>query len=202
MRSLLAMMLILIFVAGCGKSSSSVGARPAAATFQDEPAAHALYNQMIEAMRKAHSLSYVSQYKWEAEGRVLGDSTYRMWLKKPNYFRVETENAEQGKCGVLVGDGSTLWIYWPQGRPKWSFEESEESEAEQKTRLTSYMKKPAPLGGHSIGHEVGLLGSGICMTIIDPSTFHEYTDSLQPYLDGVKSLPAEKVDGEDCEGSK
>ena len=37
------------------------------------------------------------------------------------------------------------------------------------------------------------------MPIIDPSTFHGYTDSLQPYLDGVKSLGAEKVGDEECD---
>ncbi len=38
------------------------------------------------------------------------------------------------------------------------------------------------------------------MTILDPSTFHGYTDSMQPYIDGVKSLPDEKVEDEDCDG--
>jgi hypothetical protein len=37
------------------------------------------------------------------------------------------------------------------------------------------------------------------MTILDPSTFHGYTDSLQPYLDGVRSLGTEKVEDEECE---
>ena len=46
---------------------------------------------MIEAMRKAKSLSYVSHYTWEEEGKVVRDCTYRAWLKKPNYFRVEAE---------------------------------------------------------------------------------------------------------------
>jgi hypothetical protein len=37
------------------------------------------------------------------------------------------------------------------------------------------------------------------MPIIDPSTFHGYTDSLQPYLDYVKSLGVEKVGDEECD---
>jgi hypothetical protein len=37
------------------------------------------------------------------------------------------------------------------------------------------------------------------MPVLDPSTFHGYTDSLQEYLDGVKSLGTEKVDGEECD---
>ena len=69
---------------------------------QDEPDAHMLYNQMINAMRKADSLSYVSHYTWEAKGRVIGDCTYRVWLKKPNYFRVEAESAVQKEDGVIT----------------------------------------------------------------------------------------------------
>ena len=37
------------------------------------------------------------------------------------------------------------------------------------------------------------------MPIIDPSTFHGYTDSLQPYLEYVKGLGEEKVGDEDCD---
>jgi outer membrane lipoprotein-sorting protein len=169
-----------------------------ATPFQDDPAAHTLYNQMVETMRKAESLSFVSHYTFEAKDRVLGDCTYRVWLKKPNYFRVEAESTPEKRGGILIGDGSTLWIYWPGGRPQFVLKE-EESEADQKTRLSSYMKKPAPAGGHSIGHEVCYLGAGMSMPIIDPSTFHGYTDSLQPYLDGVKNLGVEKLGDEECD---
>lgn len=175
--------------------------KPATATFEDEPAAHTLYTQMIGTMRKAKSLSYVSHYTWEAKGQVFGDCTYRTWLKKPNFFRVETERTpkkegprEQG--GILVGDGKTLWIYWPEGRPRYG---EEDSKTYEKTRLTSYMRKPTPPGCHSIGHEVVFLGAGMSMPILDPSTFHGYTDSLQPYLDGVQSLGTEKVGDEECD---
>ena len=174
--------------------------KPAAPPFADESAAHALYNQMIDAMRKATSLSYVSRYQFEARGKVLMSCTYRAWLKKPNYFRIETEKPTKGKGGTLIGDGNTLWIYWPEGRPQFSYGfEYDEPKADRETRNTSYMKKPAPPGGHSIGHETGILGAGMSMPVIDPSTFHGYTDSLQAYLDGVKGLPAEKVGTEDCD---
>jgi outer membrane lipoprotein-sorting protein len=172
---------------------------PAAAKpFQDEPAAHALYNQMIEALRKADSLSYVSHYAFKGNENFSLDCTYRAWLKKPNYFRLETESSKHDKGGILVGDGNTLWIYWPEGRPLSMVDD--QSEADQKTRFSSYMTHPAPLAAHSIGHEVGYLGAGMSMPIIDPSTFHGYTDSLQAYVDGVMSLPAEKVGDDDCDG--
>ena len=181
-------------------------AQPQAApgVFKDEPAAHALYNQMIDAMRKAKSLSFVSRYKFEAKGMVLdvGNCEYRVWLKKPNYFRVEAQSTSLAawlvagkRSGTLIGDGSTLWVYWSPERPQWG----PDDKADKETRRKSYMKKPAPPGGHSIGHETGLLGAGMSMPIIDPSTFHGYTDSLQPYLDGVRGLPAEKVGAEDCD---
>jgi outer membrane lipoprotein-sorting protein len=181
-------------------------ASKAAVPFQDEPAAHALYNQMIEAMRKAKSLSYVSQYTFGAkDDKAIRDCTYRAWLKKPNYFRVEAEATGQSntagkkKGGILIGDGNTLWIHWLGERPQFVRKEVE-TEADKKTRLASYMKKPAPPGGHSIGHETGLLGAGLSMPIIDPSTFHGYTDSLQEYLDGVKGLGTKKIGDEDCDG--
>jgi outer membrane lipoprotein-sorting protein len=169
----------------------------AAAPFPDEPAAHALYNQMIGALRKADSLSYVSHYESEIDGKAETDCTYRMWLKKPNYFRVESESASGENGGILIGDGTDLWVYWPKGRWKFDFEEAP---AYEKTRLTSYITKLAPVGGHSISHEVDWLETGMLMTVIDPSTFHGYTDSLQPYLDGARSLGSEKVGSEDCDG--
>src|ERR1700722_19639911 len=41
--------------------------RQIATRFTDEPAAHARYTQMIDAMHKARSLSYVSHYQREAK---------------------------------------------------------------------------------------------------------------------------------------
>jgi hypothetical protein len=185
-------------------ADTAKGSKRAAAPFQDEPAAHALYNQMIEAMRKAKSLSYVSRYEISGKGGFKQECTYRAWLKKPNYFRVEADAAglvdkavhklSGGGKGVLIGDGKRLWIYWPDGRFKHGFEDPKEYE---KTRLTSYMTKPAPPGCHSIGHETGWLGAGLGMPIIDPSTFYGYTDSLQQYLDGVKGLGTERLGDED-----
>ncbi len=154
-----------------------------------------LYRQMVRALRKADSLSYVSRYEIKGKGKFALSCTYRAWLKKPNYFRVEGESALRGKGGILIGDGKRLWIHWPEGRPF----VDEDSEADKQTRRTSYMTKPAPLAAHSIGHEVVYLGIGMSMPVIDPSTFHGYTDSLQAYLDGVTSLPAEKIGDEECD---
>jgi outer membrane lipoprotein-sorting protein len=188
------------------KSAKAAEAKAPPKPFPDEPAAHALYKQMIDAMRKAKSLSYVSHYSMQGSGNFKWDSVYRAWLKKPNYFRIEAERsaetrqklhiADSGPTGILIGDGKTLWIYWPQGRNRYG---QEDAKTYEKTRLTSYMKKPAPPGCHSIGHETGHLGAGMSMPVIDPSTFHGYTDCLQAYLDGVRSLGSEKVGDEECD---
>jgi outer membrane lipoprotein-sorting protein len=166
--------------------------KAAGITFQDDPAAHGLYNQMIEAMRKANSLSYACRHAVRGEDNTLYSDVYRVWLKKPNYFRVEGEVDKGG--GILIGDGKNLWVYWPKGRPA---APTEDKDVYEKTRLNSFMTKPAPLGGHSIAHETGPIG--VAKPIIDPSTFFGYMDLSQRYLDGVKSLGSEQVGSEDCD---
>lgn len=179
-----------------GPAAEGIADGAAARTFADEPAARALYDQMVKTMRKADSLSFVSHLTWQSRGMTLGDCTYRVWLKKPNQFRVETESVERGTGGILVGDGRALWIHWPQGRPVFAQEESED---DQELRRKSYMTKPTPVGRHSIGHEVVYLGAGMSLPIIDPSTFHGYTDSLQAYVDGVRNAGTEMVGSEECD---
>jgi peroxiredoxin/outer membrane lipoprotein-sorting protein len=171
--------------------------------FRDQPADHALYNQVIEAMRKAKSLSFTSHLKWEKQDRSWqGDCIYRAWLKKPNYFRIETEvvsskkSAAPEKGGILIGDGDTQWIYWPQGRSQWPFDDPE---VYKKTRLTSYMRKPAPLGEHSIGHDIRRLIDGMSWTVLDLSMFHGHIDALLPNVEGVKALETEKIGEDDCD---
>jgi peroxiredoxin/outer membrane lipoprotein-sorting protein len=200
-RSRCAARVAVAFLSGLCWLASPASAEEAdttATSFQDEPAAHALYDQMIDAMRKADSLSYVSRYDWAAGDKALENCTYRVWLKKPNYFRVEVESATGKNGGILIGDGDTLWIYWPEGRPYFSSEDMAGIEDDPKARLTSYMKKPAPLAKHSIAHEMDYLGENV-MPILDPSTFHGYTDCLQEYMDGVSSLGTEAVGAEECD---
>jgi outer membrane lipoprotein-sorting protein len=169
--------------------------------FQDDPASHALYMQMLETMRQAKTLSWVSEYRWEAQGRTIAHARYRIWLKKPNYARLEAMRAGNDEPnGILVGDGDYFWIYWPKEKPRYGWEESGEYAQEyEKFRRTFYIKERAPVGRHSIGHETDKLGAGMLLTIIDPSTFHGYTDSLQPYLDSVRAMGMEKVGDETCD---
>ncbi len=91
-RSWLTTTLLLVLLSGCGgptvpdsagESETSGESEAVPQTFPDEPAAHALYDQMIEAMHKAESLSFVSRCRVKMEGKVSG-GTYRAWLKKPS----------------------------------------------------------------------------------------------------------------------
>lgn len=173
---------------------------PADKPFQDDPAARALYTQIVAAMRKATTLSWVSDYRWEARGNTLGHATYKIWLKKPNYARVEAIPAGHAEpSGILVGDGDYFWIYWPKEKPRYGWEQTGKyAEEYEKNRRTFYMKERTPRGQHSIGHQTDKLGAGMSMTILDPSSFHGYTDSLQPYLDGVRGMGTETVGDEPC----
>jgi len=168
--------------------------------FQDEPAAHQLYREMVEAMRKATTLSWTGDNRWKMQGRLFTVANYRIWLKKPNYARVEmTRVGQKEPNGILVGDGDYFWIYWPQGKFRYGWERSGKyAEEYEKYQRKFFMKKRTPVGMHSIGHEVfAYLG---LLTILDPSTFHGYTDSLQAYIDGVRSLGTDTVGGEVCDG--
>ncbi|MHC4713931.1 MAG: DUF2092 domain-containing protein, partial [Planctomycetota bacterium] len=171
-----------------------------AAPVRDEGGARALYEGMIAAYRAADSLSYEGKYSWgRADRRYRRPCTYTIRLRKPNHVRMEAY-VDGVVTGVLIGDGETFWTYWPNGRPQYGWEnEGERAEAYERTKMTSYVRHPAPPGRHSIGHEADKLGAGIAMLIFDPSTFHGYTDSLQPYLDGVRSGGVEKVGEEECD---
>ncbi len=164
--------------------------------FVDEPRAHALYREMLATIRSAETMSYECEHEWEAQGMTLGHCTYKIWMKKPNYVRMEAVSLLGGARGVLVGDGENFWIYWPTGMP---FFPGMDTTAYIKNRLTSYIKKATPLGMHSIAHDVGELGVGMSMTILEPSVFHGYDDPMQPYLDGVRSVGTDTVGTEVCD---
>jgi outer membrane lipoprotein-sorting protein len=163
--------------------------------FKDEPQARALYDRMIAAFRRPQTLSYKCEFRWDAQGEELGRGTNLVWLKKPNQFRVEALWPDGRLGGTLVGDGRFLWIFWPGDRPRFASTKEEY----EKTRSKVYMKEETPLAKHSIGHKIVSLGVPMNLPIFDASTFHGYTDSLQPYLDGAMGMGTEKVGDEDCD---
>jgi outer membrane lipoprotein-sorting protein len=181
-----------MLTAACLAVPSIVLAEPPASAPASDPGARALYDGVIAAMRRAQTLAYESNCRWESDGQEMNPGqAYKAWLKKPNYFRIE--GFAQGKLyGTLVGDGHDLWVFWPDCRPSFGPDDTDDEEA----RRNQYMTKPAPIGGHSIGHEVGPIGA---MTILDPSIFHGYTDSLQPYISGVTRVGVEEIGGLECD---
>lgn len=168
---------------------------PSDTLFKDDPFAHALYDQMNRALRDAQTLSYQSLYHLEMSGFPPIICQYKLWMKKPNYARMEAFS--QGFLrGILVGDGEFFWIYWPNGRPRYNFEQTEEYE---QTSSKVYTKILSPRGRHSLAHMIDKLGASTLMTVIEPSIFHGYIDPFDYYLDGVRSLGAEKVGEEECD---
>lgn len=168
---------------------------PSDTLFKDDPFAHALYDKMNQALRDAQTMSYQSLYHLEMSGLPPVVCQYKLWMKKPNYARLEAFS--QGFLrGILVGDGEYFWIYWPNGRPRYNFEETAEYE---KTSFNVYTKTLSPLGRHSLAHMIDKLGAGTVMTVIEPSIFHGYIDPFDYYMDGVRSLGAEKVGEEECD---
>jgi hypothetical protein len=180
------------------RASGLLPRRGRSGVFMAEQEARALYDRMFEAFRRPQTLSYRSDHRWtDREGQETGHCTYTVWLQKPNQFRVEGVSADGRQSGTLVGDGQMLWLFWSPDRPQ--LFSSEDEETCEKTKSATYMTKPAPPGRHSIGHETGLLGLDMNMPVLDPSTFFGYTDSLQPYLDGVVGMGQEKIDGQECD---
>jgi len=186
-----------IRIVACQEAPVGALDTPYGGRFENDPEARALYEKMIQSMREAETLSYTSEYRLRYPNGHESTCSYTIWLKKPNYARVEGSRDGQVK-GILVGDGEYFWTYWPNGRRRRTWE-GETVEEHERTRMTSYRKKRSPQGRHSIGHDVGRLEIGMSMTILDPSTFHGYTDSLQPYLDGVRRLGVETVGGRECD---
>jgi peroxiredoxin/outer membrane lipoprotein-sorting protein len=154
------------------------------------------YRLMHRAFREARSLSFESEYVWEAGGVEIGRSTYRAWLKKPNYARLESRSGDGTKTGVLILDGRAMWIYWPNGRP---YIHESDSTANARDGMRSYLRKDASDASHSIARETSVLGTGMSMTILDPSIFHGSPDLLDAFLESVRNAGSGNVDGEVCD---
>jgi peroxiredoxin/outer membrane lipoprotein-sorting protein len=172
--------------------------QPAAQTpapVKDEPAARAVWEKLLETMKKADTLSYTTAYKWQAGDRVIGEAKYRVRLKKPGYARVEGLRGKD-TTGVLVGDGERFWLYWPDARPFFSVENQTEHE---KTRKNSYMRFDLTADQFSISHRVPMLGAGGNMLVLQPAYFFGYLESLHPLIDGVRGHGTETVDGVECD---
>ncbi len=159
--------------------------------FKNEPEAQAIYEKMLQTIQNANTMYYESAL-YLISGNYERECTLLVWLKKPNYARVEYKR--EGKItGILVGDGENFWIYWPKGRPYIGGENPNEYSL---TRTNSYMRLNAPPGRHSIWHQLTYLGS--ILSVFQPSKFHRCPESLDEYLDGVRILDTVIVNNEEC----
>lgn len=159
---------------------------------EDETAAHILYDAMMRAMRDARSLSYTSVCS-APDDRV---STYRIRLKKPRFFRVEQTNGPSTKSTTLLDDGRFQWIHWVGDRPGLLLD-TEESREEERSNV--YVKEVSLAGKDSIADKMVLFGTAWLRLILDPSTFYEYPDPLEPYIDGIRGRGTNRVRGEVCD---
>ena len=199
-RLLLVALAMVALAASPALVLADVPAPPVGNPPADEPTAHALYDEMVSSLKNIQTLYYECDYFSQVDGQGGAfHSEFKMWMKKPNFVRLEASLNGQLK-GVLVGDGSDFYTYWPNGRYKYNWEEpSGESGPPRGLRYNTYRTHPAPPGCHSISHDVCYLDTGLGMLIVDPSTFHGYTDSMQPYIDGIRSLGTDKVGDADCD---
>jgi len=186
--------LVLSSLALAAASGVSRPERPAAVRGDVE--ALALYRSMHAAIRDARTLAYESEYVRETDGRELGRSGYRMILRKPNLARLESRSEDGTRTGVLVLDGRRMWIFWPDGRP---YIHESDSIANMQDGRRSYIRKDAPRGAHSIARETSVLGTGMSMTVLDPSIFHGSRDLMDDLLESVRGAGSINVDGEVCD---
>jgi len=169
---------------------------PPRARLKPESAGHALYAKMLKTIRGAHSLSFESDYVWQTDSVQVGHARYRLWMEKPNLARIESQSADGAHRGVIVLDGRELWIYWPTGRPAIPGPDTTLYEG---TGMTSYLKKGAARGTHSLAHETWSLGTGMSMTVLELSIFHGSTDPMEEYFDGATLIGSERVGDEECD---
>jgi len=202
MKRVLAALLSAAFCAAAvtalGQTTSATKAKPAAAGGEaaaaGAPTAEAVYDQMVEAWHKADSIYYESDYQVSGPGAA-AKCNYKVWLKKPNYARLEAY--QDGKLkGALVGDGSTFYIYWP-GSPPSGYVYEDQGRGGDKAAM-SYVSHPAPAGKHSIAADVDLFGIFLS-PISDPSMFSNARDPMQQHIESGSLGSAETVGGEKCD---
>jgi len=177
-------------------SAAAQTKRGPATAVRGDVSALATYRLMHRALRGARTLFFESEYIWETGGREIGRSTYRMWLKKPNYARLESRSRDGAKTGVLILDGRAMWVFWPNGRP---YIHESDSIANARDDRKSYLRKDGANGSHSIARETSVLGTGMSMTILDPSIFLGGPDLMDALLESVKNAGSGNLDGEVCD---
>jgi len=166
------------------------------ARMKSEVTGRFVYARMMKTMRDARSLSWASDYVWRTDSTEVAHAAYRIWMKKPNFARIEAQSADGTHRGTIVLDGRELWTYWPTGRPPIPGADTLGLGGKSGE---SYLRKKAPRGAHSLAHETWLLGTGMTMTILEPSVFHGASDPMSEHYDGARIVGSAMEGGEDCD---
>ncbi len=173
-----------------------VGAAPQrwrpALIVKEETAARVLYEAMIRALHDARSLSYASVCSAPDDR----SSNYRIWLKRPHFFRADQTNSASLKSTTLLDDGNFLWAHWAGDRPGLLID-TEKSREE--VRSDVYVKEASLAGADSLRGKMAMFGTAWLELTLDPSTFYGYPDPLEPYIDGIRSRGTNRVRGEECD---
>ncbi|MFN8177465.1 MAG: redoxin domain-containing protein [bacterium] len=144
-------------------------------------------------MRSARTLAWESAYHLTGGGQE-GRCSYRIWLKKPGFGRMEAVTSDQ-VTGVIVGDGESFWIYWPAGFPG---TRSWDPGHPPQPKKNLYMQRNFAPDRYSFSHDATKLGSCLMMTVLQPSVFHgQEATALE--IDSASMLGTEIVSGQMCD---
>ncbi|UCD53383.1 MAG: TlpA family protein disulfide reductase [Phycisphaerales bacterium] len=159
---------------------------------KDEPAARALYDGMMGAIRQAERLSYTSF----CSGPDARFSIYTVRQAKPDYFSIEVVHGLSTKSATVLGDGNDVWTFWSGGRPYLTIDDDQSST---EARSNAYVRKAMRAGPAGIARDITLFGQPFYRLILDPDIFHGHADPLEPYIDGVRSRGRNDVDDVVCD---
>ena len=160
---------------------------------KDEPAAHAMYEAMIEALRQAERLSYMSLCSGQYSGRV---SLYQVSQQKPNRFRIEVANGPSSKSTTLLGDGNDVWAFWAGERPYLSIDDDRSYDG---AASDVYIQRPATAERSDAARDIARLEEAWYGLILDPDIFHGHADPFEPAIDGIRARGRNDVGGEVCD---
>jgi peroxiredoxin len=180
-------------------SATAVEVEIASPNSSSRPVQAGAYKSMLQAISRCKTLSYSSHYRRFAGDQLQGECIYRVWLQKPNFFRVEVRAVGSRQVlAILIGDGDNAWLYWPNGRPQWDFP-GQDAQTAEKNWMKSYMKSPAIAGKFSIGHSLDYAGGGMSFPIINPSVLFGLTSSLDEFITSEESRGTAIVAGIKCQ---
>lgn len=166
---------------------------PSDPNFKDDTKAHKIFDKMIKTIENAKTLYYESIYWFGPEGTETGEkTTYRLWLKKPHFAKLEASVNNRIK-GTCVVDGDYQWIYW--GHKELTFD----AESFDKFNNTTYMQNAVHEGYYMSSRIAQELQAYMATLIFDPNIFFSGYDHWEDITDGVRSRGTEVVNGEMCD---